>query len=51
MLADIPDSLYLRVLSSPTFGRVVRAVIVLTSPDATPYGAVAIGAGTMVPVR
>ncbi|MCJ2047315.1 hypothetical protein MKK58_22650 [Methylobacterium sp. J-078] len=50
MLARILDTLCVHTLSSATFGRVVRAVIVLASRDASHYREAATGAGTMIPV-
>lgn len=52
MLARTLDSLYLRALVSPAFGRAVRAVIVLAVRDASPRREAADGgAGAMVPAR
>ena len=50
MLARILDTLCVHTLSSATFGRAVRAVIVLASRDASHYREAATDAGTMIPV-
>ncbi|MBY0362334.1 MAG: hypothetical protein K2X45_10540 [Phreatobacter sp.] len=52
MLAHILNSLCLRVLGSPTFGRIVRAVVSHALRDVSPYGEAADSkVGTMAPVR